>query len=74
MFATKFVRPSLNLFKQSSRKMSMAHTSGASNQKAQIAVISTCWLAFIGCLSYASLQTATRISIAAPTSYDHSWH
>ena len=44
-----------------------------SQQKTQIAVISTAWIAFLAVAGFTSTETASNIAIAGPLSNKHSW-
>ena len=44
-----------------------------SQQKTQVAVISTAWIAFLAVAGFTSTQTASNIAVAGPLSNKHSW-
>ena len=53
------------IFKRSSYKYSTSKLNhGPSNVKTDIMLISGCWFGLMGCISYISLQTNSRISAA----------
>lgn len=68
MFA-RFVKPSARVV----RNTRCFSASGAASHKGDVVFASLMWMTFVGTAAIASNQTATRIAVAAPNSWDHKW-